>query len=67
MTWRNKSGRPYLLENTRTMFDKYVKRGWKANYMHILVLLLKLRQACDHPLMIKEAKAGADAEVRTET
>ena len=24
--------------------------------MHILVLLLKLRQACDHPLLLKEAR-----------
>ena len=56
------------LENkTRTMFDKYVKRGWTANYMHILVLLLKLRQACDHPLLLKETREGeADRDgVRT--
>lgn len=45
-----------LEERTVTMFDTYVKRGWKANYMHILVLLLKLRQACDHPLLLKEAR-----------
>ena len=45
-----------LEESTCTVFDKYVKKGWKANYMHILVLLLRLRQACDHPLMLKEAK-----------
>ena len=50
------------------MFDTYVKRGWKANYMHILVLLLKLRQACDHPLLLKEAREQNDRDgVRTLT
>ena len=47
-----------LEEGTQALFDKYVKRGWKRNYMHILVLLLKLRQACDHPLLLKEARFG---------
>ena len=51
-----------LEESTCTMFDKYVKRWWKANYMHILVLLLKLRQACDHPLMLKEAKKESNGD-----
>jgi hypothetical protein len=51
-----------LEEKTATMFDKYVKKGWKSNYMHILVLLLKLRQACDHPLMLKEARAGGNGD-----
>ena len=57
-----------LEERTVTMFDTYVKRGWKANYMHILVLLLKLRQACDHPLLLKEAREQNDRDgVRTLT
>ena len=50
-----------LEENTVTMFDTFVKKGFQANYMHILVLLLKLRQACDHPMILKEARAGNGA------
>ena len=47
-----------LENNVGVAFDTFVKRGWKANYMHILVLLLQLRQACDHPLLIKGARGG---------
>lgn len=47
-----------LENNVGVAFDTFVRRGWKANYMHILVLLLQLRQACDHPLLIKGARGG---------
>ena len=49
-----------LENNACTLFNTFVKAGWKANYFHILVLLLKLRQACDHPLMLRETR-GAEA------
>lgn len=35
-------------------FNKYLLNGAvMKNYMHILILLLRLRQACDHPFLLK--------------
>lgn len=35
-------------------FNKYLVNGAvMKNYMHILILLLRLRQACDHPFLLK--------------
>ncbi|POS79014.1 DNA repair protein RAD5 [Diaporthe helianthi] len=35
-------------------FNKYLINGAvMKNYMHILILLLRLRQACDHPFLLK--------------
>ncbi|KAG6355977.1 hypothetical protein INS49_015362 [Diaporthe citri] len=35
-------------------FNKYLKNGAvMKNYIHILILLLRLRQACDHPFLLK--------------
>ncbi|KAL1873175.1 hypothetical protein Daus18300_003994 [Diaporthe australafricana] len=35
-------------------FNKYLKDGAvMKNYIHIFVLLLRLRQACDHPFLLK--------------
>lgn len=38
----------------RLRFNKYLKAGTvMQNYLYILVLLLRLRQACDHPHLIR--------------
>lgn len=35
-------------------FNKYLRNGAvMKNYIHILILLLRLRQACDHPYLLK--------------
>lgn len=39
----------------RLRFNKFLKAGTvMQNYLYILVLLLRLRQACDHPHLIKD-------------
>ncbi|RLM66307.1 putative ATP-dependent helicase C17A2.12-like [Panicum miliaceum] len=43
-----------LEEGSRQKFKAYDAAGTiKENYANILVLLLRLRQACDHPLLLK--------------
>uniref|UniRef100_J3M1N6 Uncharacterized protein n=2 Tax=Oryza brachyantha TaxID=4533 RepID=J3M1N6_ORYBR len=42
-----------LEEGSREKFKEYAAAGTiKENYANILVLLLRLRQACDHPLLL---------------
>ncbi|CAF1837798.1 unnamed protein product [Brassica napus] len=43
------------LEHTsRDQFQEYKEAGTvKQNYVNILLMLLRLRQACDHPLLVK--------------
>lgn len=50
-------------------FNKYLKAGTVSNsYMQILVLLLRLRQACCHPHLIKDlGVVAATAEISQET
>ena len=50
-----------LAERTRIAFNKYLKAGTVGkNYSNVLVLLLRLRQACCHPHLIKNhAEPGA--------
>ena len=44
-----------LESNTQLQFNKYLKAGTVGrNYSNILVLLLRLRQACCHPHLIKD-------------
>lgn len=43
-----------LERQQRLRFNKYLKAGTvMQNYIHCLVLLLRLRQVCDHPHLIK--------------
>ena len=54
------------LENrTRLRFNKFLKAGTVGrNYSNILVLLLRLRQACCHPHLIKDfGQASGDTDV----
>ncbi|XP_056168840.1 helicase-like transcription factor CHR28 isoform X2 [Syzygium oleosum] len=43
-----------LEHNSRVQFKAYAAAGTvKQNYANILLMLLRLRQACDHPLLVK--------------
>ena len=54
-----------LQSRTQLQFNKYLKAGTVGrNYSNILVLLLRLRQACCHPHLIKDfgqASGAVDA------
>jgi SNF2 family DNA or RNA helicase len=53
------------LENsTQLQFNKYLRRGTVgSNYSAVLVLLLRLRQACCHPHLIKDFGISAAADL----
>jgi SNF2 family DNA or RNA helicase len=53
------------LENqTQLQFNKYLRRGAVGqNYSAVLVLLLRLRQACCHPHLIKDFGVSAAADL----
>ena len=57
-----------LESRTQLQFNKYLKAGTVTrNYANILVLLLRLRQACCHPHLIKDfAQASNATEVSSE-
>ncbi|PIA35393.1 hypothetical protein AQUCO_03500045v1 [Aquilegia coerulea] len=43
-----------LEEHSRSQFEAYAAAGTlNKNYSHILLMLLRLRQACDHPLLVR--------------
>ncbi|KAJ9566020.1 hypothetical protein OSB04_001986 [Centaurea solstitialis] len=43
-----------LEADSRAQFAKYAAAGTvKQNYINILLMLLRLRQACDHPLLVR--------------
>ncbi|GAV69203.1 SNF2_N domain-containing protein/Helicase_C domain-containing protein/zf-C3HC4_2 domain-containing protein, partial [Cephalotus follicularis] len=43
-----------LEAESRAQFQEYADAGTvKQNYVNILLMLLRLRQACDHPLLVK--------------
>jgi SNF2 family DNA or RNA helicase len=47
-------------------FQVYAAAGTlKQNYANILLMLLRLRQACDHPLLVKgnESEHGGDGSI----
>lgn len=48
-------------------FNKYLKAGTVGrSYAHILLLLLRLRQACCHPHLIKDFGVAAAADISTD-
>ncbi|KAF9302103.1 hypothetical protein BG003_002541, partial [Podila horticola] len=52
-----------LETRTRERFNAYVKAGTvMKNYSNVLVLLLRLRQACCHPHLIKDFEKVQDGE-----
>ncbi|XP_062096394.1 helicase-like transcription factor CHR28 [Humulus lupulus] len=43
-----------LEADSRAQFEEYANAGTvKQNYVNILLMLLRLRQACDHPFLVK--------------
>ena len=53
---------------SQIQFNKYVQRGTVGrSYAHILVMLLRLRQACCHPHLVKDFAVAAAAGVSEET
>jgi len=53
-----------LEQRTNLQFNKYLKEGTVGkNYSAILVLLLRLRQACCHPHLIKDFGIAAAADI----
>ncbi|CAL8469222.1 g8763 [Coccomyxa elongata] len=49
-------------EKSRLDFNEYLRVGFGANYSHILVLLMRLRQVCIHP-WLAQSKDGSTAAV----
>ena len=42
------------------LFQEYAAAGTvKQNYVNILLMLLRLRQACDHPLLVRGYGSGS--------
>ncbi|KAL8511434.1 hypothetical protein ACS0TY_018008 [Phlomoides rotata] len=49
-----------LEADSRAQFAEYAAAGTvKQNYINILLMLLRLRQACDHPLLVKGFNSNA--------
>ncbi|KAK9064239.1 hypothetical protein SSX86_015619 [Deinandra increscens subsp. villosa] len=45
----------------RAQFEEYAAAGTvKQNYVNILLMLLRLRQACDHPLLVRGCRSSTD-------
>ncbi|CDO99602.1 unnamed protein product [Coffea canephora] len=51
-----------LEADSRAQFAEYAAAGTvKQNYVNILLMLLRLRQACDHPLLVKGFASGSNS------
>ncbi|KAK7246560.1 hypothetical protein RIF29_41429 [Crotalaria pallida] len=49
-----------LEADSRAQFQEYANAGTvKQNYVNILLMLLRLRQACDHPLLVKRYNSNS--------
>ncbi|XP_009782572.1 helicase-like transcription factor CHR28 isoform X2 [Nicotiana sylvestris] len=49
-----------LESESRAQFAEYAAAGTvKQNYVNILLMLLRLRQACDHPLLVGGSNSGS--------
>ncbi|CAL0312039.1 unnamed protein product [Lupinus luteus] len=49
-----------LEADSRAQFQEYANAGTvKQNYVNILLMLLRLRQACDHPLLVKHYNSNS--------
>ncbi|KAI3495285.1 hypothetical protein L1887_37558 [Cichorium endivia] len=56
-----------LEAESRAQFAKYAAAGTvKQNYVNILLMLLRLRQACDHPLLVKEFTSSTHRRISVE-
>lgn len=51
-----------LEADSRAQFAEYAAAGTvKQNYVNILLMLLRLRQACDHPLLVRGFASGSNS------
>lgn len=56
-----------LEQQTQLEMNKYLQKGKKlTNYSYVLVRLLRLRQACDHPHLISDLSGEAYSDVTPE-
>ncbi|CAN0912887.1 Helicase-like transcription factor CHR28 [Linum grandiflorum] len=56
-----------LESDSRAQFKEYAAAGTlKKNYVNILLMLLRLRQACDHPLLVRGYESVALGRSSTE-
>ncbi|PRP86023.1 SNF2 superfamily RAD5 protein [Planoprotostelium fungivorum] len=54
-----------LWDSSKTQFDSLISSGKiLENYAHILELLLRLRQSCDHPALVKARNEGGLEDLR---
>lgn len=50
-----------LEAESRAQFEEYAAAGTvKQNYVNILLMLLRLRQACDHPLLVRGCSSNSE-------
>ncbi|PWA45229.1 hypothetical protein CTI12_AA519490 [Artemisia annua] len=50
-----------LEAESRAQFEEYAAAGTvQQNYVNILLMLLRLRQACDHPLLVKGCSSSSE-------
>lgn len=56
-----------LEADSRSQFKAYAAAGTvKQNYANILLMLLRLRQACDHPFLVKDYNSDSVGEISLE-
>ncbi|XP_040951788.1 helicase-like transcription factor CHR28 isoform X2 [Gossypium hirsutum] len=57
-----------LESDSRAQFKEYAAAGTvKQNYVNILLMLLRLRQACDHPLLVRGFDSNSSWKLSIET
>ncbi|KAK8642132.1 hypothetical protein V6N13_011491 [Hibiscus sabdariffa] len=57
-----------LETDSRAQFKEYAAAGTvKQNYVNILLMLLRLRQACDHPLLVRGFDSNSSQRLSIET
>ncbi|MBA0720376.1 hypothetical protein Golax_007998 [Gossypium laxum] len=57
-----------LESDSRAQFKEYAAAGTvKQNYVNILLMLLRLRQACDHPLLVRGFDSNSSQRLSIET
>lgn len=56
----------FLLSDSLFVLQAYAAAGTvRQNYANILLMLLRLRQACDHPLLVKGLNSESTSQVST--
>ncbi|KAE8720301.1 glucose-induced degradation protein 8-like protein isoform X1 [Hibiscus syriacus] len=57
-----------LESDSRAQFKEYAAAGTvKQNYVNILLMLLRLHQACDHPLLVMDFDSNSSRKLSIET